>query len=145
MGSTGTTQTNGYLSKTQQLQVVLNTNPAEDDLHTWIREESDIMTFEEALADYGIESGDDYSPDFTASDIDRALQTGKIIVYSSKPIVNGDWVTPSAMEAASYAGDAGIYRAELNVKDVAWVDPGQGQLATKNRIIFKKISSRGLI
>lgn len=133
------------LTKSQQLDIILKANPAEDDEHTWIREESDILTYPEAIKDTFGDEIDDITPDFTADDIKKALKTGKITVYSSKPIVNGNFVTPSAMEAASYSGNQQIYKATLNLADVAWIDEGQGQLATKNNIEYTKMSSKGLI
>ena len=142
MGSVGASKNTGssnFLSKSEQLDLILKSNPAEDDIHTWIREESDILTFQEAF------EGGEVDPDFTDADIQRALETGKITVYSSKPIVNGNFISPSAMEAAAYSGDQTIYKAEVNIKDVAWIDDTQGQLATKNKIKFNKISSKGLI
>lgn len=134
-----------YLSKDEQLKLILKTNSANDDIHTWIREKSDILTYAEAIKDTYGDDIDDFTPDFTADDIKRALRTGKITVYSSKPIVNGNFVTPSAMEAASYAGNNGIYKAEVDLRDVAWIDEGQGQLAALGNIAFKKISSKGLV
>lgn len=135
------------LTKSQQLDIILKTNPADDELgeHTWVREESDILTYKEAIEDTFGDEIDDFTPDFTADDIKKALKTGKITVFSSKPILNGNFVTPSAMEAAAYAGDAGIYMATIDLSDVAWIDEGQGQLATNNKINFRKISSKGLI
>lgn len=133
------------LTKSQQLDIVLKSNPAEDDEHTWIREESDILTYPEAIeATFG-DDIDDFTPDFTAADIKKALKTGKITVYSSYPIKNGIFVTPSAMEAASYSGNGIIYTATVDLGDVAWIDEGQGQLATENKIDYLKKSSRGLI
>lgn len=61
---------------------------------------------------------------------------------SSKPIINGNFVTPSAMEATAYSGNGIIYKAKVNVKDVAWIDAGQGQLATENKIKFIKNNDR---
>ena len=143
MGSTG--KSTGFLSKAEQLEVILRENPANDDMHTWIRSEDDIYTYAEAVRRTFGDEIDDFTPDFTADDIRRALETGEMTVYSSKPIVNGDWVTPSAMEGASYSGDGYMYTATINIKDVAWVDEGQGQLATNNVIRYRRISSRGLI
>ena len=84
-------------------------------------------------------------PDFTESDIRRVLQTGKLTVYSSKPIINGIFVSPSKMEAAAYSGDETVYMADVDVSDVAWIDDTQGQLATDREIEYKKISCKGLI
>lgn len=132
---------NGFFSKEEQLAVILEENPAEDDFHTWIRSIDDILTFEEVWQD------DIYNlyPDYTAEDVQKALDTGVITVYSSKPIVNGTFVTPSAMEAAAYSGDQTIYKATLNIKDVAWIDDSQGQLATGNKIEYSRVSAKGLI
>ena len=131
---------NKALSKKEQLDIILKANPATDDYHTWIRDESDILTFDEAFKEGEID------PDFTDKDIEKARKSGKVTVYSSKPIQNGNFISPSAMEAASYAGgEAGIYKAIVNLSDVAWIDNTQGQLATKNKIKFNKISSKGLI
>ena len=130
-----------FLSKEEQLAIILNENPAEDDFHTWIRSIDDILTFEEVWQDAVY----DLYPDYTTEDVKKALATGEITVYSSKPIVNGIFVTPSAMEAAAYLGDQTIYKATLNIKDVAWIDDSQGQLATGNKIEYSKVSAKGLI
>ena len=61
--------------------------------------------------------------------VNEALDTGKMKVYSSYPIENGTWVTPSRMEAESYAGNGQVYSKEINLNDVAWVDPTQGMYA----------------
>ena len=131
----------GFLSKEEQLAVILKENPAEDEFHTWIRSIDDILTFEEVWQD------DIYNlyPDYTAEDVEKALDTGVITVYSSKPIVNDIFVTPSAMEAAAYSGDQTIYKATLNTKDVSWIDDSQGQLATGNKIEYSRVSAKGLI
>lgn len=123
--------TDAPLSKSEQLEIILDANPAEDDIHTWIRDESDIHTFQEVVDDEGIY---DQTPDYSAEDIEDALRTGKITVYSSKPIENGNFVTPSRMEAEQYAGRGGrVYSETVNVSDVAWVDMLQGQLARRKR------------
>lgn len=142
MGSVG--KSSGFLSKSEQLDLILRENPAEDDSHTWIREESDILTYQEAIRDTFGDDIDDFTPDFTADDIRRALDTGIITVYSSKPIVNGNFVTPSVMEANSYSDGSGIYMATVNLRDVAWIDEGQGQLATNNKIQFSKVQKRSI-
>ena len=134
----GETKDTSYLSKFEQLEVVLATNPAEDEDHVWIRTVEDVLTYEEAVSDT---FGDDivnFTPDYTAKDIRKALKTGKIAVYSSKTIVNGNFVTPSAMYAKSYSANGVIYKAEVNLKDVAWIEAGQGQLATNNNIKYSK-------
>lgn len=121
------------LIASNKLDYILENNPAEDDIHTWIRTEDDILTFEEAFEDGSCE------PDFTDKDIQNALRTGEVVVYSSKPITNGIFVTPSKMEASSYSGDGYIYQAKVNIDDVAWIDDTQGQLATDNLIQYSRI------
>lgn len=141
MGGRGAKSSGGFLSKSEQLSLILKVNPAEDDYHTWIRDESDILTFSEAFDGEAY----DVAPDFTEQDVQNAMDTGRVTIYSSKPIVNGNFISPSAMEAASYSGDQTIYTATVNLRDVAWIDDTQGQLATKNRIKFTRISSKGMI
>ncbi len=133
---------NTVVDKQKQLDVVLNSNPATDDYHTQIRKVEDIKTFEEAIQDYDYTNGDDVTPDFTSEMIKRAFETGKITVYSSKPIENGSFVTPSKMEAQSYAGSGNIYSAEVNLTDVAWVNELQGQYANIGSLI--EVSTEGL-
>lgn len=129
------------MNKGEQLQIILSTNPAEDEIHTWIRSVDDILTFDEIWAD-GIY---DVTPDFTEKDIEKVLKSRKITVYSSKPIENGIFVTPSKLEGASYSGDETIYTADVDVTDVAWIDESQGQLATDKVVKYKRISCKGLI
>lgn len=52
-----------------------------------------------------------------------------IKVYSSYPIENGVFVSPSRMEAESYSGSGEIYEKELPLNSIAWIDAGQGQVA----------------
>lgn len=117
--------------KQQQLDIILNNNPSEDNYHTWIRNIDDIKTFEESLQDndYAGWEIDGFIPDYDANIVKQALKTGKITVYSSYPIEQGIFVTPSKMEAESYSGNGKIYSKEVNLKDVAWIDPTQGQYA----------------
>lgn len=124
-----------YIRTSRKLDLILQNNPADDDIHTWIRDEDDILTFEEAFADGSCE------PDFTDADIKRALQTGQVTVYSSKPIVNGTFVTPSKLEASAYSGTGFIYSAVVKLDDVAWIDDSQGQIATDNIIQYSKIKA----
>ena len=56
----------------------------------------------------------------------------KIVVYSSHPIKNGTFVTPSKMEATSYASSDKVYSKVVSLYDVAWIDPTQGQYAKTN-------------
>lgn len=134
-----------FLSKEEQLRIILRENPADDEnmpYHTWIRTVDDIVTFAEAW-DELISSSSNFTPDFTCDDAIKAIMTGKITVYSSHSIKNGTFVTPSAMEAASYAGSSGMYKAQMDIRDIAWIDEGQGMVATNNPISCSLISSLG--
>lgn len=119
--------------KQKQLEIIQNTNPAEDIYHTWVRSIDDIKTFEETLndSDYKeyFEAGEDFDETYTAEMAKEALETGKITVYSSYPIEQGIFVSPSKIEAESYAGNGIVYSKEVNINDVAWIDPTQGQYA----------------
>ena len=122
----------GSSVKERQLAVILSSNPADDanrSYHTWIREVGDIHTFQEAMALDGYTENDDFTPDFKASDVKDALRSGNVTVYSSHPIRNGVFVTPSRMEAQSYAGGGRVYSQKVRLSDVAWIDGLQGQLA----------------
>lgn len=120
--------------KQQQLDIVNKNNPADDDMHTWIRTTNDIKNFEEAFFEDGAYSGLD--PDFTEEMANKAKKTGKITVYSSYPIEQGIFVSPSVMEASQYAGgDANkLYSKEVNINDVAWIDGAEGQYAKVNNL-----------
>ena len=119
-----------------RVKIVKDNNPAIDDnhmfdYHTWIRDESDIKTFKQAYNDDG---GGDLAPDFTGAMAKKAIDSGEITVYSSRPIKAGNFVTPSKMEAKSYAGSGKIYEEKLNLNDISWIDALQGQV-TRNKDI----------
>lgn len=113
--------------KSAQLAVIEQSNPfnAELGAHTWIRGTEDILTYREAIDNFG--GVDDVTPDFRAGDVQRALDSGYMTVYSSYPITHGTFVTPSYMEAQNYAGDGHIYSKRVPLDDVAWLDEVQGQ------------------
>ncbi len=69
------------------------------------------------------------TPDFTEEDLQNALETGRVTVYSSYPIKDGIFVTPSRMEAQNYAGEGKVYSKTVALEDVAWIDSLQGQYA----------------
>lgn len=115
--------------KAEQFDIIQNSNAAEDDYHTWIRSASEIKTLSETLADPEWAEYDEYDPDYTRQMAENAVKNGKVTVYSSYPIGNGVFVTPSRMEAESYSGDGKVYSKTVNVADVAWIDPTQGQYA----------------
>ena len=115
--------------KAEQFEVIQNSNAADDDYHTWIRSAAEIKTLSETLADPEWAEYDEYDPDYTRQMAEDAIRTGKITVYSSYKIGNGVFVTPSRMEAESYSGDGKVYSKTVNVADIAWIDPTQGQYA----------------
>ena len=115
--------------KQKQLDIILNSNPVNDDYHTWIRTIDDIKTLQETIEDSDWSDYDEYNPDLTKQDIEKAIESGKITVYSSYPIEQGTFVSPSRMEAESYSGDGKIYSKEINIEDAAWIDPTQAQYA----------------
>ncbi len=81
--------------KEQQNNIIQQNNSMHDDYHTGIRGIEDIYTFEEALENGEYEEGEDFSPDYTWQTAQRAVSSGKITVYSSYPIKQGVFVTPS--------------------------------------------------
>ena len=118
--------------KQQQLDIILKSNPMQDDYHTGIRELEDIKTLSETLQDKDWADYDEFNPDLSRKEIEEAIETGKITVYSSYPIEQGTFISPSRMEAESYSGDGKIYSKEVDINDVAWIDPTQGQYAKIN-------------
>lgn len=128
--------------KEKQYKIIESVNPAEDEHHTWIRNSEDIKTFEETLndpdwIDYREEG---FDPDYTGDMINDALKTGEIMVYSSYPIEMGTFVSPSKMEAETYSGNGKIYSKKVNLTDIAWIDPTQGQYAKINNLNSTKNS-----
>lgn len=119
--------------KEKQFEIVQKANPMTDDYHTGIRSVDDIKTFQEALDDDGYDGGS-LTPDYGEDKVEKAKETGVITVYSSKPIENGNFVTPSKMEAESYAGSGQVYSKEVKLEDVAWIDPLQGQYAKSESV-----------
>ena len=136
--------------KKVQLDIINKTNPMLDDYHTGIRKVEDINTFKEAYeaakADkekYGDDQMSSY-PDETDDILDDAMENGEITIYSSKPIKNGNFVTPSRMQAEEYAGGGKVYEKTVPVSDVAWIDVEQGQYAkVDDEIKFSLAGIRG--
>lgn len=118
--------------KAAQFAIIRDSNAADDSYHTWIRSAAEIKTLSETLADPEWAEYDEYDPDYTRQMAEDAVRTGKITVYSSYKIGNGVFVTPSRMEAESYSGEGKVYSKTVNVADVAWIDPTQGQYAPTN-------------
>lgn len=118
--------------KAAQFAIIRDSNAADDGYHTWIRSAAEIKTLSETLADPEWAEYDEYDPDYTRQMAEDAVRTGKITVYSSYKIGNGVFVIPSRMEAESYSGKGKVYSKTVNVADVAWIDPTQGQYAPTN-------------
>ena len=121
--------------KQAQMDIILKTNPMLDDYHTGIRKVEDIKTLEESVGEarseaekYGDEEWSAY-PDITNDMLQNALETGEITIYSSKPIKNGVFVTPSYMQASDYAGGGNVYEKTVPLTDVAWINTDEGQYA----------------
>jgi hypothetical protein len=112
----------------KQLEIILKTNPMIDDYHTGIRDLKDIKTAEEAFSE-SIKNNESSFDDFSVEDMKESLKTKLITVYSSHPIKNGVFVTPSKMDAKSYAGNGEIYQKRVNILDIAWIDQFEGQYA----------------
>lgn len=119
-----------YSKKEYQFKVIQKHNPAPDDYHAWIRSCDDIKTFDEALRDSDFDGWETqgFDPSYTADMAKTALRKGTTTVFSPYPIDLGVFVTPSKMEAESYAGGRGykIYSKQIGLSDVAWIDPTQG-------------------
>lgn len=122
----------GYVTdgvKRTQLRIIQKTNPMVDDIHTGIRSIEDIKSFDELIEAF--QNGEDVSltPDFGIDEIRRARDTRHILLYSSYPIKNGVFVTPSKMIAQDYAGGGQIYKKMAHVESVAWIDFTEGVYA----------------
>ncbi len=115
--------------KRKQLEIIEKVNPAPNTYNTWIRKVEDIKTLAETLEDSDWADGEEFNPDLTRSMIEEAIESGEITVYSSYPIEQGVFVSPSYMEAASYSGDGNVYEKTVKIDEVAWIDPTQGMYA----------------
>lgn len=115
----------------KQWEIIQKNNPKEEGTNsTWVDKPEDAKTFYEVNhkdSDYPF--NENYSDDWTVRDKMNVEATGKITVYSSYPIEDGNWVTPSKEEGLSYAGSGKLYSATMDPRDIAWVDAGQGQVA----------------
>ena len=110
--------------KKAQLEIVKKYNPKNPDRNqqaTWVESVDDIQTWEEAMNDEWSYKDSDVTPDFTLADIKKAQKEGYVTVYSSKPIKQGSFVTPSKMIAVNY-GNKNPYTKRVKLTDVAWID-----------------------
>ena len=120
--------------KQKQLEIINKENPAPNDYNTWIRKVEDIKTAEEAFK--ASEKEGAMYPDFTEKDMKDALSSGEVTVYSSQPIKEGVFVSPSKINAQEYAGGktGKLYSEKVKLEDVAWIDEGEGQFASTKAI-----------
>lgn len=93
--------------KAAQFDIIRQSNPFDAELgdHTWIKSADDILTYPEAIDNFG--GVEDVTPDFRAADVQAALDGGEVTVYS------GD--------------GAQVYSRRVPLSDVAWIDEVQGQ------------------
>ncbi|MBO5368423.1 hypothetical protein J6A32_07335 [Methanocorpusculum sp.] len=87
--------------KRAQLRIIQMYNPMTDDYHTGIRTVDDILSWRDVFED--TKNWVTY-PDWDEEDIKRVLNERSVTIYSSYPIKNGVFVTPSRMNAEDYAG-----------------------------------------
>lgn len=115
--------------KQKQLDIINKSNPAPNDYNAWIRKVEDIKTADEVFGK-AFEDGAMY-PDFSENEMKKSLKSGDVTIYSSKPIEDGVFVTPSKMNAVEYAGGKGkkIYSKKVKIEDIAWIDESEGQFA----------------
>lgn len=112
-------------TKQKQLETIQKNNPMTDDYHVGIRTVNDIKTFEEAIQD----EESFYYGDYDREDAEKDLARGYVIVYSSKPISQGGFVSTSRNMARDYAGSGKIYSKEVPIGDIAWINGDEGQYA----------------
>lgn len=115
--------------KEKQLDIINKFNPAPNTYSAWVRSVDDIKSFEEALNDEEYAEYDEFNPDYDRATAEKAVEAGEITVYSSYPIKQGVFVTPSYMEAESYSGNGKVYSKTVSLDSVAWLDVTQGQYA----------------
>jgi hypothetical protein len=115
--------------KKVQLSIILKTNPMLDDYHLGIRSLNDIKTAKEAW-DTNVDFNEDFVyPDFSQQDAKKSLLSGKIKIYSSYPIKQGTFITPSKRMATDYAGGKEPYSKVADINDIAWINADEGVYA----------------
>jgi hypothetical protein len=117
--------------KKAQVEIIKKHNPKDYDINpgaTWVESVDDIQTWDEAMNDEWSYKDSDVDPDFTWKDAQEAKKKGYVMVYSSKPIKQGTFVSPSRMIAVSYGNDH-PYSKKVKLEDVAWIDLSEGQFA----------------
>ena len=119
--------------KVEQFEIIQENNPMRDDYHVGIRKPSDIKTWNEVMESY---DGESFNwGDFSRADGQKALETGKITIYSSYPIKQGVFVSTSRVQSEQYAGGAGkkLYSKTVSLSDVAWINGDEGQFAKRKK------------
>ena len=119
--------------KQRQFDIVTRTNPMLDDYHTGIRSLDDIKTWEEVLKGDDEKIGQFAWGDYDRKQAEKDLKSGKIIVFSSKPIENGNFVSTSFTQALDYAGGDKnkVNEQVVDLDDIAWINGDEGQVAFK--------------
>ena len=132
--------------KKAQMDIISKTNPMKDDYHVGIRSVKDIHTLSEAVEsarkdarDGGWEELAAY-PDVSNRTLENALRDGRITVFSSYPIANGVFVTPSRMQAKDYAGGGEVYSKTVPIDDVAWINTDEGMFAQVGKDLSDRVA-----
>ena len=132
--------------KKAQMDIISKTNPMKDDYHVGIRSVKDIHTLSEAVEsarkdarDGGWEELAAY-PDVSNRTLENALRDGRITVFSSYPIANGVFVTPSRMQAKDYAGGGEVYSKTVPIDDVAWINTDEGMFAQVGKNLSDRVA-----
>ena len=143
-GSVTLFRAKGAGRKQAQFDIINETNPMTDDYHVGIRKVEDIKTFDEVMEAARRESEEGgwpelaSYPDIENSLLEDALETRRIVIYSSHPISNGVFVTPSYMQADEYSGMTGeVFSKEVSVDEVAWINTDEGQYASLDDAKFR--------
>ena len=126
-------ETEDVSHKQAQFDLLQKTNPMLDDYHTGIRKPEEIKTLQEVIKHHDPDEDFVY-PDFELKDAQKAMDNGKITIYSSYPIKEGVFVSPSKMMAQDYAGGRELYSKEVDLKDIGWINSDEGNyLPVNNR------------
>lgn len=126
-------ETEDVSRKQAQFDLLQKTNPMLDDYHTGIRKPEEIKTLQEVIKHHDPDEDFVY-PDFELKDAQKAMDNGKITIYSSYPIKEGVFVSPSKMMAQDYAGGREVYSKEVDLKDIGWINGDEGNyLPVNNR------------
>ena len=126
-------ETEDVSHKQAQFDLLQKTNPMLDDYHTGIRKPEEIKTLQEVIKHHDPDEDFVY-PDFELKDAQKAMDNGKITIYSSYPIKEGVFVSPSKMMVQDYAGGREVYSKEVDLKDIGWINGDEGNyLPVNNR------------